>query len=105
MQTAFSEYYPEDDTTSTMYVDWRLSWALRMSSVGFYSSYNATDNNGAFETNSFINKGNTLDPLLNNARASYEGGVFQFRKGSFNYMCTRNNNFSNRDQKGTIIVN
>lgn len=25
-------------------------------------------------------------------------------KGDFNYMCTRNNNFSNRSQKGKIVV-
>ena len=26
------------------------------------------------------------------------------RSGTFHYMCTRNNNFSNRSQKGRIIV-
>lgn len=25
--------------------------------------------------------------------------------GIYHYMCTRNNNFSNRDQKGRIVVN
>lgn len=25
-------------------------------------------------------------------------------KGTYHYMCTRNNNFSNRDQKGRVIV-
>lgn len=26
------------------------------------------------------------------------------KNGVYHYMCTRNNNFSNRDQKGRIIV-
>lgn len=55
----------------------------------------------------------TFDPLLDTAPASLVGGVVMkfnptFATGetskSFDYMCTRNNNFSNRGQKGTIIV-
>lgn len=53
-----------------------------------------------------------FDPLLDNAPASLIGGVvMKFTPAfgtesskSFDYMCTRNNNFSNRDQKGTIVV-
>jgi plastocyanin len=43
---------------------------------------------------------------LDTAPASLLGGVvFQVpTAGSYNYMCTRNNNFSNRSQKGTIVV-
>ena len=55
---------------------------------------------------------NTFDPLLDTAPASLIGGVvMQFQAGaagspakSYDYMCTRNNNFSNRGQKGTIVV-
>lgn len=44
---------------------------------------------------------NTLD----NAPASYEGAVLKFTKpGIYSYMCTRNNSFSNRSQKGSIVV-
>ena len=55
----------------------------------------------------------TFDPLLNDAPASLVGGVvMKFNPAfnadqttkSFDYMCTRNNNFSNRGQKGTIVV-
>src|SRR5690242_12380341 len=56
---------------------------------------------------------NTFDPLLDNSPASLVGGVvMKFDKvqfatdqssRSFDYMCTRNNNFSNRGQKGTIV--
>jgi hypothetical protein len=49
-----------------------------------------------------------FDPLLNDAPPSLVGGILmKFAAGTnaqFNYMCTRNNNFSNRSQKGAIIV-
>lgn len=46
-----------------------------------------------------------VDTLLNNAPATFNAGPMQMNtKGTFYYMCTRNNNFSNRSQKGTIIV-
>jgi hypothetical protein len=46
-----------------------------------------------------------FNPTLDNAYASLIGGVvFQPAAGTYNYMCTRNNNFSNRSQKGTLIV-
>lgn len=51
----------------------------------------------------------SFNPQLNNAPASLIGGVvLQFKtgtKGRFTYICTRNNNFSNRSQKGVIIIN
>ncbi|XP_028415089.1 protein DD3-3-like [Dendronephthya gigantea] len=40
---------------------------------------------------------------LDNSPASF-GTALSFAPGSYKYMCTRNNNFSNRNQKGTIIV-
>jgi hypothetical protein len=45
-----------------------------------------------------------LNALLDNAPASFHGGVFRFKRGEYNFMCTRNHNFSNRDQKGTLVV-
>jgi len=49
---------------------------------------------------------NNFDPLLNNAPASLVGGLVMAinQAGEYNYMNTRNNNFSNRSQKGTFIV-
>uniref|UniRef100_A0A7S3LTK1 Protein DD3-3 n=1 Tax=Palpitomonas bilix TaxID=652834 RepID=A0A7S3LTK1_9EUKA len=47
------------------------------------------------------------DPLLNNAPAFFDGGALttdHLEPGTYYYMSTRNNNFSNRSQKGTIIV-
>jgi hypothetical protein len=45
------------------------------------------------------------DALLNNCPATFNGFLMRMdTAGTFHYMCTRNNNFSNRSQKGTIIV-
>ena len=45
-----------------------------------------------------------IDPLLNTVSASFQGMVLQFAPGEYNYLCTRNNNFSNRSQKGQLTV-
>ena len=47
------------------------------------------------------------DPLLNNASAYFDLGarlVPLTASGVYHYVSTRNNDFSNRDQKGRIIV-
>jgi hypothetical protein len=42
---------------------------------------------------------------LNGADRYFDGGVIRMnRTGSFNFMSTRNHNFTNRDQKGTISI-
>ena len=46
-----------------------------------------------------------VDDLLNNAPASFPGMLMQLKKGKYEYMCSRNNNFSNRSQKATMQVN
>jgi len=45
-----------------------------------------------------------LNDELNNAFASFEGILIEFAKGMYHYICTRNNNFTNRSQKGTLEV-
>jgi hypothetical protein len=43
--------------------------------------------------------------LLNAAEPYFDGGVFKMNKtGIFHYMSTRNHNFTNRDQKGSLTV-
>jgi len=50
-------------------------------------------------------KGGNMNALLDNAPASFEGVLLQFKKkASYAFMCSRNNNFSNRSQKAKIIV-
>ena len=42
---------------------------------------------------------------LDDAGPYYNLGIRQVNKlGTYNYMCTRNNDFSNRDQKGRVTV-
>lgn len=66
--------------------------AVIMSSSGYYKSVNEAKTKAA------------MNPLLNNAPASFEGAVLKFNRGTYHYMSTRNNNFSNRSQKSTLIV-
>ena len=50
--------------------------------------------------------GQKLQNQLDNASPSYGGVLLKFsKKGTYNFMCTRNNNFTNRSQKGAIVVN
>jgi len=43
---------------------------------------------------------------LNDPNAAYfDGGLVEMKAGYYKYLSTRNNNFSNRSQKGTIQVN
>eukprot|EP01097_Dermamoeba_algensis_P004886 TRINITY_DN3133_c0_g1_i2.p1 TRINITY_DN3133_c0_g1~~TRINITY_DN3133_c0_g1_i2.p1 ORF type:complete len:638 (-),score=187.56 TRINITY_DN3133_c0_g1_i2:39-1952(-) len=56
------------------------------------------NNNAKEREATYCSKINTPSPY-------FDGGVVQMRKlGTFHYMSSRNNNFSNRDQKGTIRV-
>jgi len=61
---------------------------------------------GLFKTRQELDDPNSveLDPLLDNAPASYEGFVATFNRGIYHYMCTRNNAFTNRSQKGKLVV-
>lgn len=68
---------------------------LSMASSGYYNSMTlckASPQKQAF------------DDLLNNAPASYRGMLLRFAPGTYYYMCTRNNNFTNRNQKGRLVV-
>ena len=77
-----------------------LDTAVTFASAGYYrcfegsrcSEYSVTDKN-------------QLNQLLNNAPASFEGAVLRFsRAATYYYMCSRNNNFTNRSQKGQLTV-
>jgi len=70
----------------------KLDMAVQLASGGQFKSKNDFDKNEWQEE-------------LNNAPASFAGMVVKIQQeGTYNYGCTRNNNFSNRSQKGTIIV-
>lgn len=72
-----------------------MDCAIYLASSGYYANMAAA-------------AGGDLNVLLNNAPASLKSGVIvKFKAGTtgtFNYMNTRNNNFSNRSQKATITV-
>ena len=78
--------------------------AVALASSGYYCGYKAHSTCPASQSLT----GNTREELqgqLNNANASYRGHVLQVKEvGTYFYMCTRNNNFSNRSQKGSIVV-
>ena len=47
----------------------------------------------------------TRDPLLNDVGSYFDAGLaIADTPGTFHYMCTRNNEFSMRSQKGRIVV-
>ena len=73
--------------------------AVFFASAGYYECVTA-DVCGAES----VETKNPLDQLLNNAPASFEGAVIQLSKGVYYYICSRNNNFTNRSQKGMITV-
>ena len=69
---------------------------LSMASSGYYNSMTLCK--------ASPKKTKVFSDELNNVPASYRGMVLRFAPGSYYYMCTRNNNFSNRNQKGRLIV-
>lgn len=77
--------------------------AVSFATAGYYSCLQRTR---WCDKESVQAKSPKLDSLLNNAPASFEGMLLQFsEKGCFYYICTRNNNFSNRSQKGVLCIN
>jgi len=57
------------------------------------------------QRNLFATLGQNDTELDNAATPYFDGGLIQMNSdGSFYYMCTRNNDFSNRSQKGAIYV-
>lgn len=64
---------------------------VQLASSGYFKDYDSVDS--------------TLQNQLNNASPSFKGAVFRIKKkGTYHYMCSRNNNFSNRSQKGSFVV-
>ena len=68
--------------------------AVGLATSGYYCAKKETDQCPEKYT---LEKERDLDDELDNAPASYFGHVLKFSKsGTFYYMCSRNNNFSNR---------
>lgn len=45
-----------------------------------------------------------MQQLLNNVSPSFAGALLRFSPGTYYYICSRNNNFTNRSQKGMLTV-
>jgi len=76
---------------------------IQMMSSGFYKCFSA-EHNANCDGHSLDTKAQTMNNLLNNAPASFPGIVLQLKPGTYNYTCSRNNAYTNRSQKATIIV-
>lgn len=76
-------------------------------SAGYFNRVSQIANDNQLPNNQDNVGGNArLQVLLNNAPASMRGmTVCPEVPGEYEFTCTRNNNFSNRDQKLTIKVN
>ena len=78
--------------------------AVSLASSGYYCGYEAHSTCPA-EHSLTGNQREALQGQLNNANASYGGHVLRVKRaGNYFYLCTRNNAFTNRSQKGSIIV-
>lgn len=70
---------------------------VKLGSAGYYDCVSGCENS--------LEKKTQMDNLLNNAPASFSGMVVKMTtSGNHSYTCTRNNAFTNRSQKGTIVV-
>ncbi len=70
--------------------------AVALASSGYYDCVTGCTNS--------VEGRDRLNQLLNNAPASFEGVVVKFRRGTYYYINTRNNNFTNRSQRGRLVV-
>ncbi|GAB1599263.1 protein DD3-3-like [Argonauta hians] len=77
--------------------------AVNIASSGYYTCLQSSKCPKELVDGS-VDKKTKMNNVLNNAPASYAGVLLRIKKGVYNYMCTRNNNFTNRSQKGVIIV-
>ncbi|XP_065830069.1 protein DD3-3-like [Oscarella lobularis] len=73
--------------------------AVMMASSGYYQCFEK-DRCGSES----VESKQKVNNLLNNAPASFPGCVMQFTPGTYHYFNSRNNNFTNRSQKGTLRI-
>ncbi|CAF0756780.1 unnamed protein product, partial [Didymodactylos carnosus] len=113
------ENYPYPYEMTTLWSNSKVRWspyqktndnikkedlALYFASSGYYRCQRLADCSEENNRNYTIETRSSLDIDLNVAPASFEGAVLEIKQGIYHVMCTRNNNFSNRAQKGTLTV-
>ncbi|XP_054752094.1 protein DD3-3-like [Lytechinus pictus] len=114
MSNTMENYPTPFNDANSMFADAEVHWiyftnnpsqvtpedlAINMASSGYYECKN--QNVCGAQS---VQQKNEMNNLLNNAPPSYEGALIQFPAGEHKYMSTRNNNFSNRSQKGMLKV-
>lgn len=100
-QTNFWDSVESVNYPSTPAMDLAIGYATS----GYYCGYKRTGDNMCPSTEYVTSNKDAMQQQLNNAPASYFGHVLKFNKaGVFFYICTRNNNFTNRSQKGVLTV-
>lgn len=80
--------------------------AIAYATSGYFCGYKKFSGSTC-STGEFVSTSNRdqMSQTLDNAGASFFGHVLKFKKtGTCVYMCTRNNNFTNRSQKGVLWV-
>ncbi|CAG5083805.1 Oidioi.mRNA.OKI2018_I69.PAR.g10467.t1.cds [Oikopleura dioica] len=93
----FSEWlWTSGDVSDLTHMD---DLKIQMATGGFYGCHHEGRCSNPAE-----NPVEPMNNLLNNAPAYFKGNVVRMNKGIHQYMCTRNNAFTNRSHKGTIIV-
>jgi len=94
--------YPEDPLRQTLFSD--SDEAIRQTFIGQSPAGGCTDL-ATLEAQDDDQSLNNCAKLNGNPSGYWDGGVRRFnRTGIFNFMSTRNNNFSNRGQKGTWVI-
>ena len=95
--------------TSALFKDAEVVWAsfdtpiskmnleLAFASGGYYTCLenSCTDS---------VESKTKMQQLLNNVTPSFEGALLKFKAGTYYYICSRNNNFTNRSEKGMLKV-
>jgi hypothetical protein len=87
----------------TMFTNAKIIWSSDTNTDSKQDLVTSMASSGYYDS-ALVAQTKALNDELNNAPASYRGMLLRFAPGEYYYMCTRNNNFSNRDQKGRLGV-
>ncbi|KAH9496348.1 Protein DD3-3 [Bulinus truncatus] len=113
-----SQNFPTPFELSSLWPNVKVAWiyfnkinispkdlAINMASSGYYRCADASSCPEKENADYLVKTKAKISNTLDNAPASYEGALLRFTKaGVYSYMCTRNNSFSNRSQKGSVVV-
>lgn len=97
---------PYDKTTDTFFDNSECRWCLNGQVIPPSDAKIVAASGGYYSSEASIAGKTQLNVLLNNAPASFRQGMCCCAKkeGVYNFISTRNNNFSNRSQKLHIVV-